>query len=418
MRPIGLLLVVVLGFLPGAAFPQAGTPLGPEFRVNTFTTGRQSAPAVSSDFGGDFVVVWDSDAQDGSGNGVFGQRYSAGGVPVGPEFLVNTFTTGNQFAPAATSDISGNFVVVWVSDTEDGSGLGVFGQRFSSSGAPAGPEFRVNSFTTGDQLAPSVSIEKSGIFFVVWTSDGQDGSGRGVFGQRFIGFGPPLGPEFQVNTETAADQRYPSVAATQNGSFVIAWESDGQDGSNLGVFAQRYNSSGTPEGPEFRVNTFTTGGQLAPAVAATFATFVIVWQSAGQDGAGYGVFGQRFVDAGFPLGSEFLVNSSVAGDQSDASVTNDINGQFAVVWESANQDGDAAGVFGQRFVNTGSPVGPEFRVNTYTTAAQRRPSVTASFSGNFTVVWASDAQDGAGYGVFGQRYAPILPVELMRFAVE
>jgi hypothetical protein len=343
-------------------------------------------------------------------------------VPLGPEFLANTFTTGNQFAPAATSDISGNFVVVWVSELQDGSGLGVFGQHFASSGAPMGPEFRINSFTTGDQAAPSLVVEKSGIFLVVWTSDGQDGSGLGVYGQRFVPLSTPFGPEFRINTETAADQRSPSVAATQSGTFVIAWESDGEDGSNLGVFGQRYSSSGPPQGPEFRVNTFTTGSQLAPTVAATFGTFVVVWQSPGQDGSGYGIFGQRFASsAGTPLGSEFLVNTSVAGDQSDPAAANDINGQFVVVWEDANQDapiGNTSGIFGQRFVNTGSPAGSEFRVNTYTTGAQRHPSVATPFFGNFAVVWASDAQDGSSHGVFGQRYSMIVPVELMRFGVE
>jgi len=34
------------------------------------------------------------------------------------------------------------------------------------------------------------------------------------------------------------------------------------------------------------------------------------------------------------------------------------------------------------------------------------------------VVWSSQYQDGSNYGVFGQRYSPILPVELMRFGVE
>ena len=201
MRPIGLLLVVVFGLLPRTTSPQGGVPLGPEFRVNAFTTGSQLAPALASDIGGDFLVVWES-AQDGSGNGVFGQRYNAGGTPLGPEFLVNTVTTGNQSAPAATSDISGNFVVVWVSDLQDGSGLGVFGQRFASSGAPAGPEFRVNSFTTGDQAAPSVAIEKS---------------------------------------HTTGAQRHPIVGAPFFGNFAVVWASDAQDGSSYGVFGQRYS---------------------------------------------------------------------------------------------------------------------------------------------------------------------------------
>ena len=61
-------------FLPSAASPQ-GDPLGPEFRVNTYTTSYQGNPAVSSIPSGNFVVVWMS-YEDGSFGGIFGQRYS------------------------------------------------------------------------------------------------------------------------------------------------------------------------------------------------------------------------------------------------------------------------------------------------------------------------------------------------------
>ncbi|HET9235007.1 MAG TPA: hypothetical protein VFP10_12775 [Candidatus Eisenbacteria bacterium] len=57
-------------------------------------------------------------------------------------------------------------------------------------------------------------------------------------------------------------------------------------------------------------------------------------------------------------------------------------------------------------------------MNTYTPAGQVVPSVAANSMGDFVVVWQSFNQDGSAYGVFGQRYRPILPVELMRFRVE
>ena len=48
-------------------------------------------------------------------------------------------------------------------------------------------------------------------------------------------------------------------------------------------------------GLEFRVNTFTAGGQFNPQVsAAADGSFVVVWQSTGQDGDGNGIFGQRY----------------------------------------------------------------------------------------------------------------------------
>jgi hypothetical protein len=90
-------------------------PLGPEFRVNTYTTGLQWFPSVAADTSGNFVVVWSSDGQDGSSWGVFAQRYASSGFPVGPEFRVNTYTTspqGGSFDIAVASDPSGNFVVV------------------------------------------------------------------------------------------------------------------------------------------------------------------------------------------------------------------------------------------------------------------------------------------------------------------
>jgi hypothetical protein len=65
----------------------------------------------------------------------------------------------------------------------------------------------------------------------------------------------------------------------------------------------------------------------------------------------------------------------------------------------------------------GEPLGPEFRVNTYTTYNQYVSSVAADSSGRFVVVWQSP-QDGSGYGIFGQRFGPIVPVELMHFHVE
>ena len=126
---IKLALVLTLAFVPRTARPQGGNPLGPEFLVNTETSGHQIFSSVAADPSGNFVVVWQSDLQDGSGFGIFGQRYLSGGAPLGPEFRVNTFTTGAQRKPSVAADTAGNFVVVWQSADQDGSGYGVFGQR-------------------------------------------------------------------------------------------------------------------------------------------------------------------------------------------------------------------------------------------------------------------------------------------------
>ena len=43
--------------------------------------------------------------------------------------------------------------------------------------------------------------------------------------------------------------------------FLISWTSNGQDGSSNGIYAQRYNADGSPNGGEFQVNTHTSSDQ-------------------------------------------------------------------------------------------------------------------------------------------------------------
>src|SRR4051812_19103447 len=73
----------------------------------------------------------------------------------------------------------------------------------------------------------------------------------------------PIGPEFRVNTFTTGAQKTffqspQSVAVDAAGDFVVTWSSVGQDGSAYGIYAQRYNAAGVPQGGEFQVNAFTT----------------------------------------------------------------------------------------------------------------------------------------------------------------
>jgi hypothetical protein len=63
--------------------------------------------------------------------------------------------------------------------------VGVFARRFSSAGTPLTADFQVNAYTGGGQILAAVAADPAGDFVVVWASTGQDGSGRGIFAQRF-----------------------------------------------------------------------------------------------------------------------------------------------------------------------------------------------------------------------------------------
>jgi hypothetical protein len=403
-------IVLASAILAAAATTaSAQAPSGGEFRVNTYTTDYQYRAAVASDGSGNFVVVWTSHNQaPDAGYGVRGQRFNASGVPQGVEFQVNTYTTNTQGAPQVTSDPNGNFVVVWSSYSQDGSSNGVFGQRFNAAGARQGGEFRVNTYTTGLQFASGIASDAAGNFVVVWHGP-NDGSYFGVLGQRFNASGVAQGGEFRVNTYTTGYQFLGTVAMAPNGTFVVAWTSYGQDGDYYGVFGQRFNAAGVKQGSEFRVNTYTTDYQILPAVASDpNGNFVVAWESFGQDGSAYGIFGQRFNAAGVKQGGEFRVNTYSTDQQYFPGVAVDEKGNFVVTWSSYAQDGSDYGVFGQRFNAAGAPQGAEFQVNTATLSYQKYPTVAGSPDGDFVVVWSSLNQDGSAAGAFGQRYGDII----------
>jgi hypothetical protein len=417
-RASGWLLLLILA-APGLARAQGGNPVGPEFRVNTYTTGYQDTASVAADPSGNFVVVWDGQRLDDPITGVFGQRFSISGVPLGPEFRVNTATTDLQVTPSVAIGAGGGFVVAWASSGGyGGAPADVFAQRFAGDGSPVGPEFRVNSYTTGSQGVPAVAGSPTGDFVVVWGGEGAGDPSGGVFGQRFSASGAPLGPEFRINTYTTDLQFAPSVGADASGYFVVAWSSGGYGGAPADVLAQRFVTDGTPLGPEFRVNTYTTYGQYRPAVAATAGSFIIVWDGEGLADTS-GVFGQRFFSTGAPQGSEFRANTVTADFQITPSLAADAVGNFVVAWTSnAGYGGAPPDISGQRFMSDGTPVGPEFAIATYTTNGQDRTAIAADPTGSFVIVWDSVGQDGDATGVFGQRYSAIVPVELMHYGVE
>src|SRR5262249_32872369 len=111
--------------IQGQRFDASGSPVGGQFQVNTYTTGKQYMPAVSSDAHGDFAVVWasyGSTGTDTSGRSVQSRLYAASGAAISAEFQVNTYTTNRQGLPSVASDATGqHFVVAWTSSVSPGT---------------------------------------------------------------------------------------------------------------------------------------------------------------------------------------------------------------------------------------------------------------------------------------------------------
>ena len=264
-------------------FDAAGNALGPEFVVNQTLPGFQKLPSVAVAPGGAFVVAWEGNSL--AVNDVFARRYDASGNALGPEFMVNTFTSSNQFEASVYAAPDGGFVALWISPVQ-GSGFDVIGRRYDAAGVALTPEFIVNTHLPGDQYAPAAAFDASSNFIVVWTGPGADDP-LGVFARRFTAGGAPVGGEFRVTRATGGYERRPDIAAEADGRFLVVWIDVDPDTLATRLLGQLLDNDGTRLGAEFQVNT-TPGGRVPAIGSDGNGRLMVAWESSGAKAQAFG----------------------------------------------------------------------------------------------------------------------------------
>lgn len=390
----------------GAARALSGSA---EIPVNTTAPGDQIAPVLATDPGGGFTVAWSSYGQDGSESGGYARRFDAAGAPTTAEIPLNTTTMFSQTPTGVIADPGGGFTAVWYSVEQDGDGLGIYARRFDAAGNPLTAEIPVNTTTAGWQDQAQIVATPGGGFAVVWVGDNQDGDLTGLALRRFSAGGVPLTAEIPVNSTAANTQDQPAFAALAGGGFAIAWRSYNQDGDVGGVFARRFDASGTPITAEIPVNLTTASEQSDPVIAPdSSGGFTVAWESDGQDGSDSGIYARRFAGSGAPQTGEIPVNLTTVGGQREPTVAADPDNGFTVAWASPHAGPDFD-IYARRFDAAGNPLGVELPVSLTAANAQLEPGIVADDSGGFTVAWTDSALDGDGSGIFARRFAEPTP---------
>ena len=89
---------LVWGLLGGGALFGQSFRQGGEFQVNRATVNNQYDPSVAVEADGDFVVIWTDAILDGGGKGIFGLRFNSAGSILGNQFQINTYTRTSSTA--------------------------------------------------------------------------------------------------------------------------------------------------------------------------------------------------------------------------------------------------------------------------------------------------------------------------------
>lgn len=334
-----------------ANFVAVGNP----FRVHQATNYQCMKPRVALLPDGGAAVVWHG-GQPGREH-IYMRIVNSNGTFRTGDVLVSSYTNGPQVDPVVTVLDDGSVFVVWSSFEQDGSLQGVFGQRLSATGTKLGSEFQINQYSLYNQRSPAVANLGNGRVLVVWISEFQRYSYYTVVDVvgRFYSLTDqglqPAGSEFVISGPGVVLCANPTIVPGADGKVLVSWsQNDSRTttaGSSFGttvsavtakstnswdVWARVLGIDGSLLTQPFRVNSYGPGRQFGPRGAAFGKNFLVVWISDGQDGSREGVFGQFISAAGEPVGSEFMVNTTTASRQLFPVVGSDGASRFIVVW--------------------------------------------------------------------------------------
>lgn len=228
---------------------------------------------------GDFAVSWQVIRSPLDATDVFVQTFDAAGNAKGVASSVTVAgsTAHQQLFPDVAINDNGTVGVSFTHSPVPFTGeFDIYIQRFDASGAAVGDSSRVNTFTQNRQIEAAIASEPDGDLVVVWQSIFQDGSSFGIFGQAVRANGALLGPEFQVNTKTSGPQFEPTISMNRQGRFVVTWT---DELAPIGrIRAQRYDAVSFPMDGDATVAKFST--QARPGFDLTY--FITVFNRGGQ----------------------------------------------------------------------------------------------------------------------------------------
>lgn len=288
----------------GRKFNSDGTPAGNEFQINQYISDRQERPSVAALTDGRFVVAWQTWKGSDAKFDVVARFFVTDDHPAGGEFTVHPADSQDQIHPAVAAWPGGEFVIVF-EDQSISRTTGVWLAAFDDVGnTQADWLVHVGDVLSGTPSVPSVAAfeldsgERTAV--VAWTTADAVGMTDVALRRHDIESttGIPTPYDIALANDYATDEQSYVSAAASTGSVLVAWQSYYQDGSRFGIYGRLYEpdtgASGLAAlGSEFGLNLFTTDHQRAVATTGfKDGRFGLVWESDGQDGDDYGLYGQ------------------------------------------------------------------------------------------------------------------------------
>jgi hypothetical protein len=265
-----------------------------DWRANTFTRSTQAEATIATLSTGDVLVAWSSRRQHHGKYGVFAQRFTDDGIPVGSEMPITLWPDGHQSAPAIAVADDGRIWMAWESFGQDGDAGSILVRAFDDIKGTlvGGDELLVNDRTEGHQTTPALLALANGAVVVLWT-DRDTTTGAATARWRCITrhgmlAGMPA-PSTPITAGTGTHTAHPVAARTPDG-FAVAVALTDASNIPFGIGMQRFivtdnASPPTPHAALTIVSEPDARFPIEPTIACAGDTILVGWLELDEDRA-------------------------------------------------------------------------------------------------------------------------------------
>jgi hypothetical protein len=442
LRVVRVALVLAVALLAAAGLSGCVWSDPQPLNSNASTdSGDDEAPQVVTDGAGNWVAVWMS--QDDLGGtidtetDVLVARSTDKGATWTPPAALNTNAATDLWGdnrPQVTTDGGGNWLAVWESDNDLGDTIGtdsdILMARSTDNGAtwtdPAA--LNTNAVTdSGWDGYPQVTTDGGGHWVAVWESHqtlgGTIGEDLDILVARSTDNGATWTPPVALNTNAATDSGWdekPQVTTDGGGNWLAVWHSWDDPASSFGtdgdILVARSTDNGITWTPPTALNTNAatdSGWDEYPQVTTDGGgNWLAVWHSYDSLGGTIDNDGDilvaRSTDNGATWTSVAPLNTNAATDWGRdelPQVTTDGRGNWVAVWHSEENLGGGIGydwdILMARSIDNGATwtVPDNLNFNAATDSGEdSRPQVTTDGEGNWVAVWQSNETLGGTIG--------------------
>ena len=324
--------------------------------------------------------------------------------------------SGGDYQPEVTTDGGGNWVAVWESDDDLGGTIGtdrdILVARSTNNGATWTPPAALNSNAATDSgwdLAPQVTTDGAGHWLAVWMS--------GV--ARSTDNGATWTYPAALNTNSGSVE-YPQVTTDGAGQWLAVWNSSDDLGGTIGtdrdILVARSTDNGATWTDPAALNTNAatdSGGDWWPQVTTDGAGhWLAVWYSydtlGGTIGTDQDILVARSTNNGATWTAPAPLNTNAGADSeydTHPQVATDGGSNWVAVWQSVDsldgtigEDGD---VLLARSTNNGATWTAPAPLNSSAAAdseVDEQPALTTDRAGNWLAVWMSRENLGGTIG--------------------